>query len=96
MRLVVEGRVQGVFFRVTARDLARSLGVTGWVKNRWDRKVELLLEGEEKAVDEMVLWCRKGPSGAVVTNVRMTYNGMLLSSTILLLPPFTGFYLKLP
>lgn len=72
VRVVVAGRVQGVFFRVTARDAARSLGITGWVKNREDRKVELLLEGEEKAVDKMVSWCREGPSGAVVTNVMIT------------------------
>jgi len=67
--IIVDGRVQGVFFRATARDVARRLGVTGWVKNRWDGKVELVVEGEKKAVEKMLRWCHKGPSGAVVTNV---------------------------
>jgi len=44
--ILVEGKVQGVFFRATARDVARSLGVKGWVRNRWDRKVELVIEGD--------------------------------------------------
>ena len=69
--ILVEGIVQGVFFRATARDAARSLKVTGWVRNRWDGKVELLLEGDKQAVDRMIEWSHKGPAGAVVTNVQV-------------------------
>ncbi|RLE13968.1 acylphosphatase [Candidatus Aerophobetes bacterium] len=69
--ILVEGRVQGVFFRATARDVARSLKVKGWVRNRWDGKVEMVVEGEEDAVNRMISWCHKGPPGAVVTGVKV-------------------------
>lgn len=67
----MEGKVQGIFFRATARDVARFLGVKGWVKNRWDGKVELTVEGEEEAVDKMIQWCHSGPAGALVTTVEV-------------------------
>ncbi len=68
-RLVVEGYVQGVFFRATTQERARELQVSGWVRNRWDGTVEVLAEGEESRVDELVKWCHKGPPGARVTHV---------------------------
>ncbi|MBC7189494.1 acylphosphatase [Candidatus Aerophobetes bacterium] len=71
--ILVEGKVQGVFFRATAKQVANSLGVKGWVKNRWDGKVELLVEGEEDAINRMIKWCHKGPPGAFVTNVEVEY-----------------------
>ena len=67
----MEGKVQGVFFRATARDAARSSGVKGWIRNRWDGKVELTVEGEEEAVDKMVEWCHRGPPGALVATVEV-------------------------
>jgi len=69
--ILVRGRVQGVFFRATARDIARRLGVKGWVRNRWDGKVEMVLEGEEGAVNKMIDWCHQGPRGALVTGVEV-------------------------
>jgi acylphosphatase len=51
------GRVQGVFFRAHTRDCAVSLGLTGWVKNTYDGRVEAVFEGEESAVAEAVNWC---------------------------------------
>ena len=69
--ILVKGKVQGVFFRATARDVARSLGVKGWVRNRWDRKVELVIEGDIEAVNRMIDWCRQGPPGAVVTGIKV-------------------------
>lgn len=69
--VLIEGRVQGVFFRATARDLARKLKIKGWIRNRRDGKVELTLEGEEDAVDKMLDWCHQGPSGALVTRVEI-------------------------
>ena len=61
-QVVVRGAVQGVFFRVEARDRARSLGVAGWVRNTADGSVEAVLEGEDERVESMVDWCRRGPA----------------------------------
>lgn len=71
-RVVVRGMVQGVFFRVAARDRARSLGVAGWIQNRPDGSVEAVFEGEDDPVDSMIDWCRRGPSGADVQDVEVT------------------------
>ena len=71
-RVVVSGRVQGVFFRDTCEREARAAGVGGWVRNRWDGAVEAVFEGDPTAVDRMVAWCRRGPPRAVVTGVEVT------------------------
>jgi acylphosphatase len=68
-RVVVQGRVQGVFFRDTVRRMAASRGVTGWVCNRHDGAVEAVFEGEPDAVESMVDFCRGGPRGAEVDRV---------------------------
>ena len=69
VHLVVRGRVQGVFFRASAQREARRLGITGWVKNRSDGSVELLGEGEEEPLRDLVSWSHHGPSAARVENV---------------------------
>jgi len=71
--ILVEGRVQGVFFRATARDVANKLAIVGWVRNRWDGKVEITVEGEEESVKKMVDWCYQGPPGAIVTKVKVEW-----------------------
>ena len=71
-RVVVEGRVQGVFFRDSCQQAARSAGVGGWVRNRADGNVEAVFEGEPEAVDRMVDWCRQGPRRADVDRVEVT------------------------
>ena len=71
-RVVVSGRVQGVFFRDSCQRQAAGAGVTGWVRNRNDGAVEAVFEGEPEAVDAMVRWCRTGPSGARVDRVDVT------------------------
>jgi acylphosphatase len=71
-KVIVSGRVQGVFFRATCRDESRSAGVAGWVSNEPDGTVHAVFEGEPDAVDRMVAWCRQGPPQAVVTNVDVT------------------------
>jgi acylphosphatase len=71
--VVVHGAVQGVFFRVEARDRARSLGVAGWVHNTADGSVEAVFEGEEERIGSMVDWCRRGPRGARVDDVEVTW-----------------------
>jgi len=67
--MIVHGRVQGVFFRYSAKDAADSLGVTGWVRNRRDNTVEVMAEGEKEKVEELVKWCRHGPPHARVAGV---------------------------
>lgn len=69
VRLIIEGRVQGVWFRDSTRKQAVGLGVSGWVKNRPDGKVEVLAEGEELMVKKLVAWCHHGPPHANVTRV---------------------------
>lgn len=66
---MVRGRVQGVFFRETARRRAGAAGVAGWVRNRPDGAVEAVFEGDSAAVEEMVEFCRRGPSRAEVASV---------------------------
>ena len=70
-RVRIHGRVQGVFFRAEARSRAESLGIAGWVRNAPDGSVEALFDGEPDRVDSMVEWCRRGPSGAHVTEVEV-------------------------
>jgi acylphosphatase len=69
-RVIVEGRVQGVFFRDSCQRQARSAGLSGWVRNCPDGTVEAVLEGEPAAVERVVAWMRTGPSSAEVTAVR--------------------------
>jgi acylphosphatase len=71
-RAIVHGRVQGVFFRDTARQKARELGVSGWVRNRSDGTVEAVVEGEPHAVQEMLQELRAGPPRAHVDRVDVT------------------------
>jgi len=70
--IVVHGRVQGVFFRASAEDAAGRLGVGGWVRNRDDGTVEMLVEGEDDAVEQMVAWAREGSPQAWVSGVDVT------------------------
>ena len=70
-RVVVSGRVQGVWFRDSCRRQAEMLGVAGWVANRVDGTVEAVFEGAPAAVERAVAWCRSGPPRAEVTGVRV-------------------------
>jgi len=71
-RVVVHGRVQGVFFRDSCERMARSAGVSGWVRNRNDGAVEAVFEGEPDAVDRMVGWMRQGPRRADVERTEVS------------------------
>ena len=68
----MSGRVQGVFFRDSCREVAERHGVTGWVRNAEDGTVEAELEGEASAVDAVVEWARQGPEHAQVADVDTT------------------------
>jgi acylphosphatase len=70
-RVFVSGRVQGVWFRESCREQAVALGVTGWVRNLSDGRVEAVLEGPEAAVDRVVQWCHDGPRNAHVDRVQV-------------------------
>jgi len=72
VRVVVSGRVQGVWFRDSCREQARVERVGGWVRNRTDGDVEAEFEGNADAVARMVEWCRQGPPRANVTDVTTT------------------------
>lgn len=69
---IVHGRVQGVFFRASTRQRARELGLTGWVKNLPDGRVEALAHGPPEALDTFQEWLWQGPSAARVTQVETT------------------------
>jgi acylphosphatase len=71
-RVVVHGRVQGVAFRYSVQRMAQQRGVTGWVANRADGRVEAVFEGEPEGVERLVEFCREGPRGAQVESVDVT------------------------
>jgi acylphosphatase len=69
----VTGRVQGVCFRDFVRQGARSLSVSGWVRNLYDERVEAMLEGEQEQVDKLISYLHEGPESALVTDVEVAY-----------------------
>ena len=69
VRCLVSGRVQGVFYRASARHEAERLGITGYARNQADGRVEVLACGEPAAIDQLRAWLAKGPPGAQVTGV---------------------------
>jgi len=83
--IFVSGRVQGVFFRSETQDEALRHGLTGWVRNLPDDRVEAVFEGEKENVEKLIEFCRRGPLGARVTKVDVTwedYTGQFRSFTI--------------
>jgi acylphosphatase len=71
-RLVIRGRVQGVFYRESMRQEAARLGVTGWVSNRLDGNVEAIVQGPADAVEAITRWARRGPEDARVSAVEVS------------------------
>lgn len=71
VRVLVSGLVQGVFYRATCADEARDAGVSGWVRNRADGRVEAVFEGPARAVERMIAWSRTGPPDAWVDAVEV-------------------------
>lgn len=67
--LFIKGRVQGVFFRASAKEAAETLGVTGWVKNTVDGDVEVLATGTEDQLAAFSDWCRQGPPRSIVSSI---------------------------
>jgi acylphosphatase len=71
--LFIEGRVQGVFYRAFTRNLAIKLGLRGWVRNLYDGRVEAVFEGDRGLIERAVLECKRGPSGAHVTDIDVSW-----------------------
>jgi acylphosphatase len=72
MRVLISGRVQGVFFRAYTRENAVALKLRGWVRNLPDGRVETVFEGEDVNVEAMLAWCKTGPPYAIVKSVEVT------------------------
>lgn len=72
IHLLISGKVQGVFFRETSRKVAEKLKIKGWIKNIMDDKVEVLITGEEKNLEEFIKWCKIGPERANVEEVKIS------------------------
>ena len=72
IHLLISGKVQGVFFRESSRKLAEKLNIKGWIKNTPNGKVEALISGEERDLNDFVNWCRKGPERAEVADVKIS------------------------
>lgn len=70
-RLIVTGRVQGVFFRDSTRAAAEHAGVHGWALNRPDGSLEIVLEGPPAAVESVIAFCRQGPDKATIEDVEV-------------------------
>lgn len=74
VHILVSGRVQGVLFRKTMMDLAKTLGVTGWVRNLRDGGLEAIAEGERTRLEGLIEFCHSGPPGARVGNVGVEWS----------------------
>ncbi|MBI4595878.1 MAG: acylphosphatase [Candidatus Tectomicrobia bacterium] len=84
--LLIMGRVQGVFFRANAQQIARKFSIKGWVRNLEDGNLEILAEGEEENLQSFINWCHKGPKGAIVKKVDISwreYDGKFTDFNIL-------------
>lgn len=69
----VSGRVQGVWYRASAVEVAESLGLRGWARNLPDGRVEILAEGDEKSLKQFINWCHEGPPLAIVDEVKVIW-----------------------
>ena len=72
VHLVIKGKVQGVFYRASAKDVADEIGVVGWVKNTEVGNVEIMAGGSKEQIEKLIEWCKKGPRRANVTDVLVT------------------------
>jgi len=69
----VSGKVQGVWYRASTVEEARRLGLTGWVRNLPDGRVEVVAQGPREALEELIAWCHQGPPLAVVDEVKVIW-----------------------
>ena len=69
IRLTIKGKVQGVFYRATAKDIADQLGIKGWVRNLPNNNVEITATATEELLQKFIDWCKQGPPRAKVDDV---------------------------
>jgi acylphosphatase len=72
LHLLIKGKVQGVFYRATAKEMAEKIGIKGWIKNTPSGDVEAVVTGNEQELAEFTSWCKQGPRRANVTEVIST------------------------
>lgn len=72
-RLLIKGRVQGVFYRQTTKELARALSLTGWVRNLDDGRVEAYVQGDRSVLEQLIEWAKQGPPNARVDSVEVEW-----------------------
>lgn len=77
VKLVIHGRVQGVFFRQSTKEMADRHGLTGWARNCPDGSVLAVFEGERQSVEAAITWCRQGPPAARVSNLDIEWQECL-------------------
>ncbi len=73
VHLLINGKVQGVFYRASAKEVADELQLTGWVKNTSNGDVEAMVTGSNEQLQQFIAWCKKGPARAVVSEVQVTF-----------------------
>ena len=71
VHLLISGKVQGVFYRATAKKVAKQLQISGWIKNTSKGHVEALITGEAESLKKFIVWCRMGPDKAEVEKVEV-------------------------
>ena len=69
IRLTIKGKVQGVFYRATAKDVADMLGIKGWIRNLPDNNVEVTATATDELLQKFITWCKQGPPKAKVDEV---------------------------
>ncbi|KAB2943761.1 MAG: acylphosphatase [Candidatus Methanoperedens nitroreducens] len=73
VHVFISGKVQGVFFRSSTKDMAKNLDLFGWVRNLADGRVEAVFEGKKDTIEKMLEWCRVGPEYARVTGIEVIW-----------------------
>ncbi len=73
VHIKISGKVHGVFFRATAKEIAEKNNLSGWVKNVSDGNVEVIVSGNKGNVEKFIEWCKDGPERAEVRNIIVTY-----------------------
>lgn len=74
--LIISGHVQGVFYRASCQDVAIKYGLTGWARNLPTGEVEVLVQGDKDKIEKLIAWCKKGPPGARVSEVRVEWENI--------------------
>ena len=72
IKIIIKGKVQGVFYRATAKKIARETDITGEIRNTGEGNVEAVVTGSLQNIESFIRWCKEGPPDAIVTHVEVT------------------------